>query len=577
MNGKDMLTGLSFINRKFIEESETEFIHQEKTETKRILRKPLLIAAIIALMVFFMGCAVILHMWNLKIGERDSTRDIYDEYHRQITGTQPVSQQVLTLSGLKGFPSYLAAKEWFAFLETYDPDGTIRKQAFQSDPEELFPDTYRAYFTYSQEMVDELEYLAEKYGLKLLGAPLQFDSMGAMTRAIGIDHVMLPDSNVSSYLTRGNCYPSGNFDISMKLNMPDGEGMWPYTIHARLVYCRNDCLSTEYAYLDLDKEWEEWNYATRSGETILIIRAPEGEAYLICDCGDSTMTVHFEAGYNPLTDDPDFVPEWMTNRQVEQIADAVDFTIRPQLPDTSAAAISSHASGWEIETKEVFYDGSFGRVVFRLTAPEGTVLPCADGEYVYPDNRNGNMLVPETGAFHRNFWVIASEEDGDGLTNTTDLVYLFGMETIDDPAFPLNAKWTAHFEDFTAQYLDGEKTQNEIIAEGVWETEVSFADCELRTIELLTKPITVSCQGRQMTIESIQLRSLGTIFTLTENIQDGDYLNAVAIMEDGSEIPMVIGDGSNCTIRRAADVPIDLDQVICVRLSDGTELPVPKA
>ena len=48
MNGKNMLSGLSFINRKFIEESESV---PETRKTRRIFRKPLLIAAIVALMV----------------------------------------------------------------------------------------------------------------------------------------------------------------------------------------------------------------------------------------------------------------------------------------------------------------------------------------------------------------------------------------------------------------------------------------------------------------------------------------------------------------------------------------------
>lgn len=578
MSGKDMLTGLSYIDRKFIEESEAEPCACKKgTGSRRFFRKQLLVAAIIALMVLLMGCAVVLHMRSLKIGERDITRNVFDEYHRQITGTEPVSQQVLTLSGLKGSPDYLAATEWFEFSKAYDPDGTIRERAFQADPEALFPDTYWAYFTYTQEMVDKLEELAEKYDLKLLGAPLEFESMGGFTRAVGIDHVLLPDSEVSAYLSRGKCYPGGNFNISMKLYMPDGAGMWPHTIHAQLVYCRNDCLSTEYEYLDLDQEWKEWTYTTASGLSILIIRAPEGEAYLFCDCGDSTMTVHFEAGYNPLTDIPDFVPEWMTDWQVEQVADAIDFTIRPQLPDVSASIVSSHAPGWEIETKAVYYDGSFGRVVFRLTAPEGTVLPCTNGEYVYPDNRDANILIPETGMFNRNFWVISSEEDGDGLTHTTDLVYLFGMETIDDPAFPMNAKWIAHIEDISAQYSDNQKTRNKIIAEGVWETEVSFANCDLRSMECLAEPITISYSGSQVTIESFQLRSLGAVITIAEGSDVGQFLDAVAVMKDGTEIPMIIGDSSNRTIRRAADSPIDLDLVACVRLPDGTELPVPPA
>ena len=96
-------------------------------------------------------------------------------------------------------------------------------------------------------------------------------------------------------------------------------------------------------------------------------------------------------------------------------------------------------------------------------------------------------------------------------------------------------------------------------------------------MECLTEPITISYSGSQVTIESFQLRSLGAVITIAEGSDVGQFLDAVAVMKDGTEIPMIIGDSSNRTIRRAADSPIDLDLVACVRLPDGTELPVPPA
>lgn len=546
---------------------------------RRGVKRALLIAAVISLLLLLVGCGVVyvLQMKNLKVGQRETTRHVFDEYHREVIGEETVPQQVLTLSGLKGSPSYQAAKEWFDFQQSYDPDGTIRKEAFQGDPEAQFPDTYWTYRTYSREMVDKLQELAGKYGLKLLGAPMEFTSMSGFTRAVGIDHVLLPDSEVSAYLDGGDCYPGGNFNISMDLNMPEGEGMWPYTIHARLVYCRQDCLSTEFEYLDLEQDWKEWSYTTASGATVLILRAPEGEAYLFCDCSDAILTVHFEAGFNPLTDIPDFVPEWMTDRQVEQVADAIDFTIRPQLPDPDAAVVTGHTPGWEIETKNVCFDGSFGWLVFHLTAPAGTALPGGDGEYVYPDNTDHEILIPDTGELGSNFWTFYSEDDGDGLENTTDLVYIFGLETIDDPDFPMEANWIAHIEDLTASYMEGRRDVEKIIAEGVWEPEFSFTGCDTRRIECLREPLTVSSDQFKGTIESFQLRSLGAVITVAEGSGDCGFLDAVAVLKDGTEIPMSVGDCEGRTARRLADRPIDLDQVSAVRLPDGTELPVPQA
>ena len=213
MNGKELFLGLSYINRKFIDEAERDTVsnhggrERAGASTVRGLRRPLLAAALAALLLLLVGCVAVyvLRSQDFIIGQRDSLQNVFDEYHREVTAAVPVSQQVLTFSGLQGSPSYQAAKEWYAYLQAYDADGIIRKQAFQTDPETQFPDTYPAYGVYSQEMADKLEELAEKYHLKLLGAPVEFESMSGFAKALGIDHILLPDSNASVFLDSGEC------------------------------------------------------------------------------------------------------------------------------------------------------------------------------------------------------------------------------------------------------------------------------------------------------------------------------------------------------------------------------------
>ena len=101
--------------------------------------------------------------------------------------------------------------------------------------------------------------------------------------------------------------------------------------------------------------------------------------------------------------------------------------------------------------------------------------------------------------------------------------------------------------------------------------------CDTRRIECLREPLTVSSDQFKGTIESFQLRSLGAVITVAEGSGDCGFLDAVAVLKDGTEIPMSVGDSEGRTIRRLADRPIDLDQVSAVRLPDGTELPVPQA
>ena len=58
MNGKELFLGLSYINRKYIEEAEKDTVSSFSAKKRSRLRSPLLIAAVIALTLLLVGCAV---------------------------------------------------------------------------------------------------------------------------------------------------------------------------------------------------------------------------------------------------------------------------------------------------------------------------------------------------------------------------------------------------------------------------------------------------------------------------------------------------------------------------------------
>lgn len=577
MTNLELFRLLGDIREEHLQEAEQLQLAPGPRAQKRSPKRAVLVAALILLTFLLVGCAVVYAICaaDLRIGNRETTRSVFDPYHREIIGTEPVSQQVLTYSGLQGSPGYQAAKEWFEFLQTYDPDGSIRKEAFQGDPEILFPDTYLSYHTYSQEMVDKLNELADKYGLQLLSTPMEFSSTGKLTRVLSIDHVLLPGSTVEAFLDGGACYPQGNFWLSMNLNMPQGPDMWQYTVYGILQYCRKDCLSPEVAYLDQGKALTEWNYKTASGATVLIVKEQEGDAYFFCDCGDATYVFEFRAGFDPETDIPDFERAWMTDRQIEQIADALDWNLRPQLPDAAAAADESHPQGWEIEAKQAIFDGSLGRLVLHLTAPKGTELLTHEVEQLFPSN--DYLLYAGELQLSPISWSIGAEDDGDGLENTADIVYTFGLPPEDAAAFPLEAKWTAHVEDLQTCYSEGFKDIERIIAQGVLECPVSFQGSDQRSIEFLEAPLHVTAPNCDVTLESIRLHCLGVTLTFREGIENSGSIKPIAILDDGTQIPMITGYTEKTYSCRESDTPIDLDKVRALRLPDGTELPLPQS
>ena len=74
MNGKDIFLGLKYVGEDLIQEAEygsfSAKSEKKSASAKRVLKKPVLIAALIGLMLFLMGCAwVVMKMQDFKIGQ----------------------------------------------------------------------------------------------------------------------------------------------------------------------------------------------------------------------------------------------------------------------------------------------------------------------------------------------------------------------------------------------------------------------------------------------------------------------------------------------------------------------------
>ena len=166
MTAMDLLETIGSIKDQYILEASSG-AHSKRHIS---IRRSLLIAAVVALMLLLVGCAVIyvLRMQDMKVGEyRFYVPAEYDENGNVI----PVeSQEPITLLSLQG-TNMEALAEWVAFTNTYDQDGTILIEADGTGSEWELPDNYHlTYGCYSQEMVDKLNEIVEKYDLKLLSS-----------------------------------------------------------------------------------------------------------------------------------------------------------------------------------------------------------------------------------------------------------------------------------------------------------------------------------------------------------------------------------------------------------------------
>ena len=301
MNGKELLTGLSNINRKYIEESEMESVVR-KTGTGFIFRKHILIAAIIALMVLFMGCAVVymLSMKGINIGQQQTLQDVFEydpESGQAIAylGQETVTEEVLTLAGIQGSPNYQAAQEWFAFKQMYDPDHSILEKLQKDGLIPVFPEEYQAYNLYSQEMKDKLDEILEKYGLKLIGKTIPFKTEELVCKALGLKGITAPGNDALTELDYAEYQECGNLNMDFRIIIPGDEDSSGQKTRCHIYYMRKDAFTEDVILLREIDEWKEWTYETASGANVLIFRSPsDWRGYIFCDMPNYTVTLRYE-------------------------------------------------------------------------------------------------------------------------------------------------------------------------------------------------------------------------------------------------------------------------------------------
>lgn len=606
MTGKDLLMGLNFINGQLVEEAENCDFSELETRrhpmrSSQTLKKGLLIAAAVAVTLLLVGCAVVyaLKVQDMKIGDIMETRPVLATDGISIIGYEDVSCQVLTLAGMKGTPGYQAALEWYAFKQEYDPDRAIQRSVWENYPE--FPEEYASYRLYSQEMKDKLDEILETYDLKPAGASLDFRTLKNMCAALGVERIQTADNDVSIKVNSGVCRENGNFCLCMDIGLPeDGENQINATTGS-LLWSRKDCFSEDLITIADTGDWQEWNYKTASGSNVLILRSPsDWRGWILCDRGEAILSLQVEAR-SDIGNNVDGKSWWdylyMTDRQLEQIADAVDFGIQPRVATQEDVANQPAASdavtqdGYTVELKSVETDGWVARITMRITAPEGTVISHNPKEGF----ENESYSIRPTN-FYNDFYPVAGrdvsgsgawnpQEDNDGLDNTQDIVLVKRINMEDGSApFGPGKVWKVRFEDLESSYWDGENHAfvEEILAEGEWEFEITFGEDngDFREIELLREPVATKAAGGwypdgtdaevDVEITSFKLRRFST--SIEHNGED--YLDFTWM--NGKSMCAVMKDGSRIEIRGMQDMPLDLDQVDYVQLVDGTKLPVPE-
>lgn len=315
MNGKELLMGLSHIDQTLIQESE-----MEGKRTKGTLRRPLLVAAMVALMLFLVGCAavVLLHLEDLRIREEHYTANMY---YLEDGGTVPAGEKtmhVISTVGAQTSKNHQALMEWLAFTQTCDP-----AQDGAEDYEK--PEIYCDYPVYNQEMEDFLRELLDKYGLKPTGKAENIQAYRENDEALfheilGIRGISLENSDLA--LEFGGCRfnECGNFSASYNASLGEHEFTLIYQYHNKAYF------GTNYLMIEDGDAVQQWNYTCQDGTELLIVNEKGEDTHILCDREDGFITVTVK-NVGPDWESPGDV---MTKQELEQIAQSLDYSLAPQ-------------------------------------------------------------------------------------------------------------------------------------------------------------------------------------------------------------------------------------------------------
>ena len=329
MKAMDLLVGFESIKDSYVISAEEFRQGKHKAQSKRLsTRKAWLIAAVIALMLLLVGCAVVyvLRMQDMKVGEYSFyVPTEYDENGNVI----PVeSQEPITLLSLQG-ANMEALTEWVAFTNTYDQDLSVAHEADQAaksgSPWDI-PENYQlTYGCYSQEMVDKLNEIVKKYDLKLLSSyiPLNYYENSVLLNSLGLNGLIYANPNVQVEYWDGDFHLEGTFDLNMYISMDMGDWKWERG-SASYWYSLKDYFDPITGGMLESIDYTQWDYTRKDGKKVLLVLS-EGTARIYANLPDAFISIYLDP---VIWVDGEKVP--MTQTALQQFAELFDLSVKPQ-------------------------------------------------------------------------------------------------------------------------------------------------------------------------------------------------------------------------------------------------------
>lgn len=604
MKGTDMVYAMQYLDDEKIHQAEygafSPGIFYRDEGGRKNPRRIFLLAAVIALASVLVGCGVlyVLHRQQLRIADRE----IYDMPWVELSeenemGTIP--QQVLTTSGPEDSKRYQAAKEWNEFEVSYARD---------HDWDETFscPSEYERYGLYSQEMVDKLEEILDKYDLQPIGARVVSQGQKGILDYLGLETVLRPGVPAKINDMDAAYFESGYLIVSCRIQMEEGADRWPYSTYVTCTFSGKEILDDGVLILDYPDTWEEWNYTTSSGENFLILYSPEyWECYAIYDRGDAMVSLTIQTAQALYTDNR-YSENQMNRQQVEQLLDVMDFTLDPVpgnpsllsgLPEGyDSTQRSQTIDGYTVELKSTVSDRNKAQVVLGITLPDGKPVSEEDGQK-YWGLKFEEISLQCGNAPYLSSMSAHEQDDRDGLDSTLEYVIEWYKEEPEEN-MEAGAQWTLTLGQMCQETFNNALEQHEYLwkTDTVWKFDFTFdPDSDYRSLEFLSAPTELpaivgetadgSDDWGTATVRSITLHTNSLHILMDEPLGDVDFsswreeTNPKVVLKDGTSIVLRMDRGNaldqsntSCQENWKPETAIPLDQVDYLLLIDGTIL-----
>ena len=323
MNAHDILDMIGEAEAAFVWDAQQVRCGNIHSSGKKLVgRKLWLIAAIIALILLLVGCAIVyvLSLQNMKIGENTITeREHYGPNWEVIEETQ-ITYDVLSVQSFSDSPNQQATREWRAYTDTFDTD------YFLEIPDEVrhsVPDTYSSYGCWTPEMMKKLDEIAQKYNLKLLEEPMgtNQDYVTIVVDTLKLHNLLREQSYADVEIKSAGIYQHGSYHLGLRIVLDDSFN-WPYNVLADLHYSTKGYFDDYTITVRNLQTIQEWEYTLPNG----------GTALLALDEETALILVEGEEGFFAMDFDSQMGIDRVTPEMMERIADLFDFSMIPYRP-----------------------------------------------------------------------------------------------------------------------------------------------------------------------------------------------------------------------------------------------------